>query len=48
MALRAAEDGEVRTDELMELEPDDLEWQELGLETKSRRIGFAGPEDTGE
>jgi SpoVK/Ycf46/Vps4 family AAA+-type ATPase len=45
MAVRAAADEDVHVDELTELIPDDLQWQELGPEAKTRRIGFvdSGP-----
>jgi SpoVK/Ycf46/Vps4 family AAA+-type ATPase len=40
MARRAASDGEVLASELMELAPDDLQWNEPGAGARERRIGF--------
>ena len=42
MALRAAEDGQMEMDELMELSVDDIAWKEPD-ESKDRPIGFDGP-----
>jgi SpoVK/Ycf46/Vps4 family AAA+-type ATPase len=40
MAVRAAEDGLVRVDELVALAPDDVGWEEDTLLRETRRIGF--------
>lgn len=40
MALRAAEDAHVHVDELSELVPEDLDWEDSDGEVERRRIGF--------
>lgn len=48
MALRAAEDGVVEVEELMELVADDVTWVEPGIDVTRSRIGFdSGAGDDG-
>lgn len=44
MAVRAAADNEVHVDELKELIPEDMEWNEPGVVEDMGRIGFANPD----
>lgn len=45
MATRAAADGTVEMEELLEFLPDDLEWNEPDVEVNVRRIGFGESDD---
>ena len=42
MAVRAAADGVVEIEELMELQPEDLESSDSGPSSSQRPIGFGG------
>lgn len=42
MSARAAADGFVRVEELMEITVEDVDWQDGALHKEVRRMGFGG------
>ena len=44
MSERAAADGVIELEELTEIIPDDISWQDSGIRTQAPRIGFGQTE----